>query len=86
MDLPGPYKVYTTDDGPVQKVSGTPSNIPQILQTPIRFQIVNLDPTIKKKEEFIGGGTNAAAPSSQPQGYQACPHGYGSGNTCPGGA
>jgi len=64
VSKPGPYKLYLTDDGVVEnKTAATPSNIPQILSTPIRFQIVNLDATIKKKDEFLGGGTAAADPT-----------------------
>ena len=62
---PGPYRVYRRDkDQSETQYSTNPTNIPQLLSTPIRFQIVNLDPSIKKKDEFLGGGTAAASPTS----------------------
>ena len=59
---PGPYRLYRSGDAVPTVNSPVIQNVSQVLSTPVRFQIVNLDSSISRKEEFIAGGTNAATP------------------------
>ena len=59
---PGPYRLYRSGDAVQTVNSPVIQNVSQVLSTPVRFQIVNLDSSLSRKEEFIAGGTNAASP------------------------